>query len=115
MIPSLAHIHTVWFIQFGELWWRISHEGFRFYPSHGLSLLRLDFLSVQIQTPVGFLRPNDLTAPSFVTWRSIGAIGSGSTIFGGAGGAAALFLILRSTRTFGPEIAGQPLQWFFEE
>lgn len=123
VIPSFAHVHTVWFIQLCELGRCISHECLGFYPSHGLSLPRLDFRSLLVHTSPDLLLPENLTTLLSVIRRSCAAIGSGVTISGSAGGGAAifggrgkaLFLILKIFRIVGLKIARQSFQWLFEE
>lgn len=74
MIPLLAHIHTIWLIQLGELGWGISHEGLGFYPPHGLPLPGLDLQALLVHTLAGLLVPEDLAALPLVLGGSRGAI-----------------------------------------
>jgi hypothetical protein len=126
MIPSFAHIHTVWFIQLGELGGRIPHECLGFYSPHGLPLLGLGLRSLLIHaSPVSFLPKNLATLP-FVLWRSCGAIGSRIAIFAideAGGGCATVFggriqtlgFVLEGVWIVGLQRARQFPEWLLEE
>ena len=121
MIPSFAHIHTVWFIQLGELGWGVPHECLGFYSPHGLPLLGLDLRSLLIHASPVFLLPEDLTTLPFVFWRSCGAIGSSIAIFvvdGAADGWATIqtvSFVLEGVWIVGLQRARQFPEWLLEE
>jgi hypothetical protein len=126
MIPSFAHVHTVWFIQLGELGWCISHECLRFYSPHGLPLPRLDLGSLLVHASPDLILSKNLATFSFVVWGSCCAIGGSIAIFviGEAGcGCAAIFggcinslgFVLEGIWIVGLQRARQFPEWLLEE
>jgi len=69
MVPILAHIHTVWSVQLGEIWRAMFHEVLGFDPGQGQSLFLLGLQSLLVYASPDPLATKKLLTSPPVIWR----------------------------------------------